>query len=62
MVSNDRCSNLAQGRSYSHLGVPVAWMLASNGTTATIAFFLQWVRDASPLVQPAAIMTDRNQA
>jgi hypothetical protein len=62
MVSNDRYSNLAQGRSYSHLGVPVAWMLASNGTTATIAFFLQWVRDASPSVQPAVIMTDRDQA
>jgi hypothetical protein len=62
MVSNDRYSNLAQGRSYSHLGVPVAWMLASNGTTATIAFFLRWVRDASPSVKPAVIMTDRDQA
>ena len=37
-------------------------MLASNGTTATIAFFLQWVRDASPSVKPMVIMTDRNQA
>jgi hypothetical protein len=62
MVSNNRYSNLAQGRSYSHLGVPVAWMLASNGTMATIAFFLQWVRDASPSVQPTVIMTDRDQA
>ncbi len=62
MVSNDRYSNLAQGHSYSHLGVPVAWMLASNGTTAMITFFLRWVRDASPSVQPAVIMTDRDQA
>jgi hypothetical protein len=62
MVSNDRDSNLAQGRSYSHLGVPVAWMLASNGTTATITFFLRWVRDASLSVQPMVIMTDRDQA
>jgi hypothetical protein len=37
-------------------------MLASNGTTAMIAFFLGWVRDASPSVQPAVIMTDRDQA
>jgi hypothetical protein len=62
MVSNDCNSNLAQGCSYSHLGVPIAWMLASNGTTAMIAFFLRWVRDASPSVQPAVIMTDCDQA
>jgi hypothetical protein len=62
MVSNYRYGNLAQGRLYSVLGVPVAWMLASNGTTATIAFFLRWVRDASPSVKPAVIMTDRDQA
>jgi hypothetical protein len=62
MVSNDRYSNLAQGHSYAHLGIPIAWMLASNGTTATITFFLQWVRDASPSVQPMVIMTDRDQA
>jgi hypothetical protein len=62
MVSNYCYGNLAQGRLYSVLGVPVAWMLASNGTTATIAFFLRWVRDASPSVQPAVIMTDRDQA
>ena len=37
-------------------------MLASNGTIAMIAFFLRWVRDASPSVQPAVIMTDHNQA
>jgi hypothetical protein len=47
---------------HTHLGVPVAWMLASNGTTAMIAFFLSWVRDASPLVQPMVIMTDHDQA
>lgn len=44
------------------IGVPVAWMLASNGTTETIAFFVGWVRDASPAVQPAVIMTDRDHA
>jgi hypothetical protein len=62
MVSNDQYSNLAQGYSYSHLGIPVTWMLASNGTMATIAFFLRWVRDASPSVKPVVIMTDRDQA
>jgi transposase-like protein len=54
--------NLDPERLFSRLGVPVAWMLASNGTTATIAFFLRWVRDASPSVLPAVIMTDRDQA
>jgi MULE transposase domain len=46
----------------SYIGVPVAWMLTSNGTTDTITFFLRWVKDASPAVQPAVIMTDRDQA
>ena len=44
------------------IGIPVAWMLASNGTTDTIAFFVGWVRDASPAVRPAVIMTDRDRA
>jgi hypothetical protein len=42
------------------IGVPVAWMLASNGMTDTIAFFVGWVRDVSPAVQLAVIMTDRD--
>jgi MULE transposase domain len=42
------------------IGVLVAWMLASNRTTDTIAFFVSWVRDASPAVWPAVIMTDRD--
>jgi hypothetical protein len=46
----------------SQIGVPVAWMLTSNGTTATISYFLNWVKDASPAVQPAVIMTDCDQA
>jgi hypothetical protein len=37
-------------------------MLTSNGTTENIAFFVKWVRDASPEVRPAVIMTDCNQA
>ena len=44
------------------IGVPVAWMLASNGMTDTIAFFVGWVRDVSPAVRPAVIMTDRDRA
>ena len=58
MVSNYCYGNLAQGCLYPVLGVPVTWMLASNGMTATIAFCLQWVRDASPLVKPTVIMTN----
>jgi MULE transposase domain len=37
-------------------------MLMSNATTNTIAFFLYWVKVASPAVQPAMIMTDHDQA
>jgi MULE transposase domain len=36
-------------------------MLTSNGTTENIAFFVKWVRDTSPEVRPAVIMTDCNQ-
>ena len=42
--------------------MPVAWMLASSATTATISFFVAWVQDASSAVSPAIIMTDRDQA
>ena len=37
-------------------------MLTSNGTTENIAFFVKWVRDTSPEVWPAIIMTDCDQA
>ena len=37
-------------------------MLTSSGTTEIITFFVKWVRDASPLVQPTVIMTDHDQA
>jgi hypothetical protein len=44
------------------IGIPVAWMLASNGMTDTIAFFVSWVRDMSLAVRPVVIMTDRDCA
>ena len=37
-------------------------MLSSNGTKETISFFVRWVRDGSPSVRPAVIMTDRDLA
>ena len=37
-------------------------MLTSSTTTDIITFFLKWVKDASPLVRPGIIMTDRDQA
>ena len=43
-------------------GVPVAWMLASSGTEATIQFFLNFVKARSPDVVPAIIMSDRDKA
>jgi len=43
-------------------GVLVTWMLSSNGTTGTISFFLNWVKTASPAVQPSIIMMDHDLA
>jgi hypothetical protein len=37
-------------------------MLSSNGTTETITYFLKWVKEASLVVRPVVIMTDRDQA
>jgi hypothetical protein len=45
-----------------NLGVPVAWMLTSNKTTATLSFFVAWIREASPAIRPSVIMTDCDQA
>jgi hypothetical protein len=47
---------------FPNSGVPVAWMLASNGTKDTISFFVRWVQDGSPAVMPAMIMTDQDLA
>jgi MULE transposase domain len=44
------------------IGVSVAWMLTTHGTTSTIKFFLNWVKEASPIVQPIIFMTDCDQA
>src|SRR6267142_5540960 len=52
----------AESAALSGLRILVAWMLTSSGMTDTIAFFLCWVQDASLEVQPAVIMSDRNQA
>lgn len=43
-------------------GVPVAWMLSSNGTQATIQYFLNLIKAQSPGVSPSIFMTDRDQA
>jgi len=51
---------LAESADLSRLGVPVAWMLTLSGTTNMIAFFVHWVQDVSPAVQPAVIMSDRD--
>jgi len=39
-------------------GIPVTWMLSSNGTAGTISFFLNWVKMVSLAVWPSIIMTD----
>jgi hypothetical protein len=44
------------------IGVPVAWMLSSNGKYATIQYFLQIIKTQSPNISPNIYMTDRDQA
>ncbi|KAJ7241759.1 hypothetical protein C8J57DRAFT_1084823 [Mycena rebaudengoi] len=39
-------------------GIPTAWMLASNGTQATITYFLKIHRQRSPEIIPRRIMSD----
>ncbi len=41
-------------------GVPVAWMLSSNGTQATIQYFLNLVKSQSPGISLSIFMTDRD--
>ena len=43
-------------------GVPVAWMLSSKGTEATITYFLNFIKAWSPEIKPAIIMSDRDHA
>jgi hypothetical protein len=43
-------------------GVPVAWMLSSNGTQLTIEFFLNLIKAQCPQISPSIFMTDRDQA
>jgi MULE transposase domain len=40
----------------------VAWMLSSNGTQATIQYFLNLIKGQNPGVSPSIFMTDRDQA
>ena len=60
MVSNN--SLIFISHDLSATGVPVAWMLTSSATMATISFFLAWVRGGNPVVRPAVIMSDRDEA
>ena len=42
-------------------GVPVAWMMTSNGTEATIHFFLKFVTDCNLEIKPQFTMSDCDQ-
>jgi MULE transposase domain len=44
------------------IGVLVAWMLMTHEMTNTIKFFLNWVKEVSPMVWPIIFMTDCDQA
>ena len=63
MVSDIYCISVSRDLGAAlKIGVPVAWMLTSSRTSATISFFVAWVKCISPAVRPAIIMTDRDQA
>ncbi len=56
-------SNLVPGiTNISATGVPVTWMMSSLMRKDAIAFFLNWVKEASPDVRPSVIMSDCDQA
>jgi hypothetical protein len=57
-----RISALGHLLHFCSAGVPVAFMLSSSGTEATVKFFLNWVKERNPEIKPAIIMTDCNQA
>ena len=47
---------------HSTTGVPVAWMLSSNGMEATITFFLNFVKTRNPEISPVIVITDCDKA
>ena len=53
-------------KGYTHfeiiLGLPLSWMLASEGTESMLRFYLITFRDANPTVCPRFFMTDKDRA
>ena len=47
---------------YRSTGVPVTWMMSSSGTQAAIQFFLNFVKDHNPEIEPCIVMSDHDQA
>ena len=43
-------------------GCPIAWMISSNATEATIDFFLDTLCEKNPKVIPSKIMSDFDKA
>ena len=43
-------------------GIPITWMLSSNGMEATIKYFLNFIKTWNLEILPRIIMTDRDQA
>jgi hypothetical protein len=57
MYENLQLTTLVVRDNYAH-GIPVAWMLASNGCQETILYFLKLNSTRSPQVDQNYIMTD----
>jgi hypothetical protein len=64
MIGGTVCNHFDQSLKVltSQLGVPVAWMLSSSMKKDAVAFFLNWVKEASPEIRPSVIMSDHDQA
>ncbi|KAF7372423.1 SWIM-type domain-containing protein [Mycena venus] len=61
MYENLNLTTLVVRDKWGH-GVPVSWMLASNGTEETITYFLKVNRLQSPTTIPRRIMSDFDRA
>lgn len=56
-------SDASRGTKFTGLtGVPVTWMLSSNGTQETIKYFLNLIKSHSPDISPSIFMTDQDHA
>jgi hypothetical protein len=62
LLTSDKLDSKYSYDMQSRIGIPIAWMIASNGTAETIGYFISLLREHSPLIIPHWLMTDRDLA